>query len=185
MKKGLLNQQKQKKEDKLVKQLRAGNKKAVLLWFKQYHQYLFSIAVKKLPSKEDAEEIVQETFVNCLKNLNQFRGKSLLKTWMTRILSHQMADFFRKQYAKKAIRVLPLSELLLDYQFANAHETSIRVKRVLGKMKSHKQELLKMKYVDKIKIKDMAIELNKSVKSIESDLFRARNEFRRLYLEID
>jgi len=78
-----------------------------------------------------------------------------------------------------------LSELLLDHQFADAHETSIKVKKVLGKMKNHKQELLKMKYVDKIKIKDMAIELNKSVKSIESDLFRARNEFRRLYLEID
>src|SRR3989304_1739292 len=100
-----------KQEQVLLQALRAGKKGAVRQWFNLFSPYLLRITLRRMPSAEDAEEVVQETFINCLK------------------------------------------------------------------------QLLMMKYIDKRKVKDIARSWNTTVKAIESELFRARNEFRALYLQ--
>jgi len=56
---------------------------------------------------------------------------------------------------------------------------------VLKKMAKRSRELLMQKYVDKKRIKDLAKELGKTEKAIESELFRARKEFRLLWANIN
>jgi len=50
-------------------------------------------------------------------------------------------------------------------------------------MKKEYRELLLLKYIDKMRVKEISILLDRTVKSIESDLFRAREEFRVIYLD--
>lgn len=100
---------------------------------------------------------------------------------MKSIARHEVADYYRKRYAKKALRTLPLSELVLGVEISNSSETSEKVVAVLKKMKRDYQELLLLKYVDRKKVKDIARELGRTVKAVESDLFRARRDFRVLY----
>jgi RNA polymerase sigma factor (sigma-70 family) len=169
-------------EDVLVAKLRQGEAMAVREWYSKYYLKLVAYANTKVAATETAEELVQEAFINALKNIHFFQAKSSLLTWMVGILNHEVADFYRKQYAKRAIRVLPLSELLFVEPIADAHEVSRRVAAVLENMTHGQRELLLQKYVDKKKVRQMAKELGRSVKAIESDLFRARLEFRRLYV---
>lgn len=172
-------------ERALIERLRAGRRRAVEQWFRTYSPYLLRVAKKRLPRQEDAEEIVQETFINCVKQFSLFRGQSRLRTWMVSILNHEIADYYRKQYAKRALKVVPLADLLLARPVKNASETSEKVRLALSKMTREKKELLMMKYVDKKRVTEIARQLEKTVKSIESDLFRARREFRALYLELE
>lgn len=170
-----------KSEKELLVALKNGQPAAVNEWFKQYQARLFRLVVAKISSTSDAEEIVQETFINCLKHLPLFRGESSLWTWMQGIAQHEVADYFRKKYAKKAIKALPLSDLLPAGPVGDAHDLAEKVKHTLKNMKVESQELLWLKYVDGKKVADIALELGRSVKATESDLFRARREFRRLY----
>ncbi len=172
-------------EKLLLSQLRQGDSRAVKLWYQKYHQLLLRFALKKTSDITIAEELVQETFINALKSLNLFREKSSLSTWMISILSHEIADYYRKIYAKRAIRVLPLSDLLLGEPVADSHEVSHKVLKVLHQMVDSHQELLLLKYADGRGVKEIAAELGRSVKAVESDLFRARIEFRRLYVVVD
>ncbi len=172
-------------EQSLLARLRQGNPLAVREWYGHYYQKLVSYATTKVAVSETAEELVQEAFINALKNIHFFQGKSSLLTWMVGILNHEIADFYRKYYAKRAIRVLPLSELLFTEPIEDAHEISRRVALVLENMAHHQRELLLQKYVDKKKVKQLAQEFGRSVKAIESDLFRARLEFRRLYCVVE
>jgi len=55
------------------------------------------------------------------------------------------------------------------------------VKEILLKMTQESREILQMKYIDKKHVKDIAKEMGKTVKSVESILFRARTEFREMY----
>ena len=171
-----------KSEKDLIKALRRGDKRATKYWFKHFYKRLFAIAVKKVRSEEDAKELIQETFINCLRNLHSFRGKAKLSTWMISILYHEIADYYRKLYAKKAIKVLPLGDFLLNWSISDSHEVSAKVRLILSKMVKEKRELLLLKYVDKKKVKEIAKNLGRTVKSIESDLFRVRTEFKKLYL---
>lgn len=165
----------------LLEDLRLGLPEAVAAWYKKYSSYLHYYIAKKISSKKDVEEIVRETFLNCLRHLPLFRGQSSLKTWMTKIASHEVADYYRRRYAKKFIRALPLSQLIISEDPQNMHQTSEYVKDVLRHMRQDYRELLLLKYVDRKTVKTIAKRLRKSVKSIESDLFRARQEFRILY----
>lgn len=172
-------------EQQLLKQLRAGKKSAVRNWFKIFAPYLLRITLGRVSLKEDAEEIVQETFINCLKQLPLFRGQSRLKTWMVSILKHEIADYYRKRYAKRALHLTPLADFLLAVPIKDSQETAEKVRAVLAQMAHPKKELLMLKYVDKKRVEEIADLWNKTGKSIESELFRARREFRGLYAQLE
>ena len=169
----------------LVEALRNGHELAVEYWFSHYYHQLKKNALNKLPSEEVAEEVVQETFIACLQSLNLFNQQANLLTWMQSILRHEIADFYRKCYAKKFIQTLPLSEFFLDTKYSGVEETAEKVKIVLKQMLGSNKELLLKKYIDKKPVKEIATEKGKTAKAIESELFRARNEFRDLWLALE
>lgn len=169
-------------ESQIIELLKLGDPAAVEYWFSEYENRMTHYFAQRIDSTADVHELVQETFVACLKQLPLFRGQSSILTWMISIAKHQVADFYRKKYAKKALQYLPLSHYLLDSKIDDAHETAEKVKHVLAKMSASSCELLQKKYVDGKKVSEIAQELGKSVKAIESELFRARIEFKELYL---
>jgi RNA polymerase sigma factor (sigma-70 family) len=168
-------------ENTLLSQLKLGQPQAVQKWFQKYHDKLLSLIESKVGNEKDAEELTQDTFVSCLKHLPLFRGESSIWTWMSRIAQHEVADYYRKRYAKKFIKALPLSELLPIEELSDSHEIAHKVHLVLQKMAQENREVLLMKYVDKMKVKDIAEQSGRTIKSVESILFRARGEFRQLY----
>ncbi len=168
-------------EKQLLAQLKTGDERAVKVWFDLYYTRLLNVVGVKISNKKDAEEIVQQTFLNCLKHLPLFLGKSSIWTWMNSIARHEIADYFRKKYAKKALQTIPLSDLLPLNHISDSDDVSQKVTQVLAKMKSYYKELLLLKYADGKKVIAIAQEFKKSEKSIESDLFRARKEFKELW----
>lgn len=172
-------------EKVLVEALKAGNELAVEYWFKKYRFKLKKITLSKISNSHQAEEVVQETFINCLQTLNLFKGNSSLLTWMQSVLRHEIADYYRKRYAKKFIQTIPLSDFLLEQNYKDAASSAELVSTVLKRMVQKNRELLLKKYVDCKKVKEIASEMGNTVKSVESDLFRARQEFRSLWLELD
>lgn len=171
-----------KSDQNLINELKQGDTRAVNQWFSEYNDKLTKVVVKKVSNYQDAEEIVQQTFLNCLKHLPLFRGRSSIWTWMNSIARHEIADYFRKKYAKRALRITRLSEFLMLDNIDDSLEVSEKVRRVLKKMRSNHRELLLLKYVDKKKVATIAREFGKSIKSVESELFRARKEFRTIWL---
>lgn len=171
-----------KTEQALLIDLKRGMPEAVRVWYARYKPIIKSFVQTKIDKREDVEEITREIFMNCLHHLPVFRGEASIKTWMTRIASHEIADYYRKKYAKKVITAIPLSQLLFVDTPKNMHETAAMVQETLTTLRRDYQELLLLKYVDKKSINEISQLLNKSIKSVESDLFRARKEFRAVYM---
>jgi len=172
-------------EAQILELLKLGDSAAVEYWLTEYENPLAAYISQKVDLPADTKELTQETFVACLKQLPLFRGDSSILTWMISIARHQIADYYRKKYTKQALKFLPLSHYLFEAKIDDAHETSEKVKQVLGRMSQTSQELLQKKYVDGRKVAEIAKEWGRSVKSVESELFRARAEFRELYAQVD
>lgn len=165
----------------LLTRLKTGEPKAVSEWYVEYSPRLLSYVTKKVSSHKDSEELVQEVFLGCLKHLPLFRGNSSIFTWMCSIARHEISDYYRKRYAKKALKYVPLGEMILQEEIIDAHESAQKVKEVFAQMKDESKELLMQKYVDCKKVSEIGQELGRTTKAIESDLFRARREFKKLY----
>lgn len=58
---------------------------------------VFSYCLSRLPSREDAEDIAQESFLRAFKSMSSFRAEASLRSWLIAISKNLCADFYRKK----------------------------------------------------------------------------------------
>ncbi len=63
----------------------------------KYQNIVFSIALKVLGNREDAEEMAQESFIKAYKSLHTFKGKAKFSTWLYRITYNNCISEVRKK----------------------------------------------------------------------------------------
>ncbi|KKS30558.1 MAG: RNA polymerase, sigma-24 subunit, ECF subfamily [Candidatus Amesbacteria bacterium GW2011_GWA2_42_12] len=168
-------------DDISLKKLRAGDNGEVLRWFKTYEKPLLRFIRTKVGNEHDAQELCQNTFLACLDSLPLFKENSSMWTWMYSIARHEIADYFRKRYAKKVLQMIPFADALLPEQFHDMHDVSLVVRQTLQKLSAYDRELLLQKYVDGCSVAVIAKRMKKSFKSVEAALFRARKLFAVIY----
>lgn len=62
----------------------------------EHGDYLLSFALSKLRNEELAKDMVQDTFVSALSNIDTFEKRSKVRTWLTSILNRKIIDHWRK-----------------------------------------------------------------------------------------
>ncbi len=73
------------------------NDQALVLSFEQHRPKLKSYILRLTASVEDAEDIVQDTFIKAFSNITSFKGESSLKTWIFAIASNLAKDFLKSK----------------------------------------------------------------------------------------
>jgi len=66
------------------------------LWVSKFADYLYSYAITRINDKDQARDLVQETFLAALERMEKFEGRSSEKTWLTSILKNKVIDVYRK-----------------------------------------------------------------------------------------
>jgi len=77
--------------------LRNGDQTAFKYLFDTYSDKLYRLAVGLLQAEDDAEEVVQESFLRLLENLDKFEGRSRLNTWLYRVTYNRSIDRLRQR----------------------------------------------------------------------------------------
>src|SRR5207247_7737334 len=72
---------------------------------RRYQDRLFNTVYRLLDQAEDAQDVVQEAFLNAYQSLDNFKGDSLFFTWLYRIAINTAISFKRKQRAVLSINV--------------------------------------------------------------------------------
>ena len=73
-------------EDSLVTALRRGDEAAFAALVERHTPSMLGVAAGYVPNREDAEEVVQETWIALLKGLDGFQGRSSLRTWLFTVM---------------------------------------------------------------------------------------------------
>ncbi len=165
----------------LLQRLKSGDSQAVDEWFRTYKNSLRIHIRGKVSNPKDVEELVQDTFMSCLEHLPLFRGESSIWTWMKRIAGHEVADYYRKKYAKKTLDIIPLASIVLQSEVHDSHTIAKQVATAFDKIRDDYKELLVRKYSEQQSVHEIATALNRTEKSVEADLYRAREAFKAMY----
>lgn len=75
------------------------NRENLTLSFEQNRPQLKSYVLRLTASVEDAEDIVQDTFIKAFSNIQTFKGDSSLKTWIFAIASNLAKDLLKSKNA--------------------------------------------------------------------------------------
>ena len=82
---------------KLIRLCKENNRLAQLQLYKQYCQAMFIVAHRYVKDSDEAEDIVQEAFINAFKNLHQYKEIVTFGAWLKRIVINKSIDFLKKR----------------------------------------------------------------------------------------
>jgi RNA polymerase sigma factor (sigma-70 family) len=81
----------------LIEECRKGNNKAQFRLYNQYSKAMYNLAYRILNHREDAEDILQEAFVECFRNINSFRFESTFGAWLKKIVVNKCINHINKK----------------------------------------------------------------------------------------
>ena len=87
----------QKDDIYYINQVKGGQSNAFSYIVEKYRDIVFSIALKVLRNRDDAEEMAQESFIKAYKSLHTFKGNAKFSTWMYRITYNTCISELRKR----------------------------------------------------------------------------------------
>ena len=174
-------------DKELINKILQNNKKAVRGFYKAYQNRLLNFILRKVSNRKDAEEILQDIFVSALDSLPLFSYKSSLFTWLCAIARHEIVDFYRRKKLKTIIfSRLPFLKKIVDRALGpelamQEKEAKQRILKTFRNLSEGYSQILRLKYIEGLTMAQIALKLGKTVKAVESRLFRARLAFREQY----
>jgi len=178
-------------EATLVAQAREGDTLAFAELVRRYEGKIFRLAQHVTNNREDAEDVLQETFMKAYEHLDQFQGNSKFYTWIVRIAVNQALMKLRRRKTDKSVS--------MDETIDTGEDTIVREiaawgedpeqrfsREELGRILDSAVQSLEPPYrsvfvlrdIDELSTEETAEALNLSVPAVKSRLLRARLQLR-------
>ena len=175
------------KERKLLEKIINKDEKALFYVYKKYQPLIFYFVRSQISSYHTAEELTQDVFIDFIEALRDFRFQSSLKTFLFSIARHKVVDQIRKRKLKNILfsRLPPylvesLKIVLIDEEIENK-ELRAKILKIIKALPNDYRVILRLKYIEGIKMKEISEKLKMNFKATESLLFRARKSFIKVF----
>lgn len=176
-------------EKDLVQRLQAGDLQALNLLIDRYKDEFYRLAYRLMGNKEDAEEVLQDTFLRAYRKIGSFEGKSKLSTWLYRICVNRCLN--RREGLKKftltktydpavvtAIQNVPSSQdTAAEYETAELQQ---QIAGAVARLKPDQRALVSLYYLQGFSCTEISEILQKPLGTVKTHLFRARNNLKRM-----
>lgn len=144
---------------------------------KKYKQRLYWHLRKMVIIHEDADDLLQNSFIKVWQNLDKFRGDSSLYTWLYRIATNEALNFLNKKRAELMDSPEDLESALSGHLSGDplftGDEIEARLQKSVLTLPDKQRLVFNMKYYDNMKYEEMAEILNTSVGALKASYFHA------------
>lgn len=126
---------------------------------RQYSEQLYWKVRRIVLNHEDANDVLQNSFIKAWKSLDTFQGKSSVSTWLYRIAINESLDFVRKQKAAESISAdedLSVANRLMADEYFDGDETQAQLQEAVAKLPEVQRTVFTMKYFDEMKYSEMS-----------------------------
>jgi RNA polymerase sigma-70 factor (ECF subfamily) len=171
-------------DEDLVLRARDGDAEAFEELYERYFKRVYLFVDKRLRNSADAEETVQEAFINIFRSISSYRGDSPFSAWVFGVTRRTIAGRFKR----KRHPTVPLLEEEHDIaarQGPGGQPTPLEVyecqellgeleEKLANRLTAEQRKLFDLHHLQDRPISEIAVALNKSEDSVKSNLYRAR-----------
>ena len=159
------------------------------LLVRQYQQKIYWHVRKMVIDHDDADDLVQETFIKVWNSLEQFRGDSQLYTWIYRIATNECLNFLSKKRRRFFLPIGDVEGELMEKLESNSdfvtsggelsgEQVQMKLQKALLKLPDKQRLVFNMKYFDDMKYDEIAEITALPLGTVKNRLFRAREIMR-------
>jgi len=164
-------------DEELIEMLRAKGKDFAFSFIvKKYKETLYWHIRKMTINHDDADDVLQNTFIKAWKGLDNFRADSKLYTWMYRIATNETISFLNKKRKNIALPIDIKDELLSKLEsdvYFNGDEMQLKLQKAILQLPDKQRIVFNMKYFDEIKYTEMAKILETSEGALKASYHHA------------
>lgn len=169
-------------EQIIINQIIAGDTRAFAILVERYKDLVYTLAIRMLQNREEAEEVAQDTFIKIYKSLNSFKGNSKISTWIYKVTYNTCLDRIKKN--KRQMNVVAIDEFTehqvktienaLDALEKKEYQQAIQ--ECLQKLSSEDSFLLTLYYFEDLSLEEISKIVNIEANTVKVKLFRCRKK---------
>ena len=127
---------------------------------KLYKERLYWHIRHIVKSHDDADDVLQNTFIKIFRNIDSFKGESKLFSWMYRIatneaITHLNQNAKRQNMTSEALQNQRIGQLKADVYF-EGDDIQLKLQKAIATLPEKQQLVFNMKYFQELKYKDMS-----------------------------
>jgi RNA polymerase sigma factor (sigma-70 family) len=171
------------KEDKhYINRILKGESNAYAFLVNKYKSMAYSLAMKLVKNREDAEEIAQDAFIKAYQSLGQFRGSARFSTWLYRIVYNTAISKMRRSSSKSVsledsgFEEKASSEVIDAYYRLKDQERKKYLDLVLEKLEPDENFLVTLYYYDEKDLDEISRITGLTRNNVKVKIFRARQK---------
>ena len=173
----------------LINQIIAGDTNAFTLLVDRYKDLVFTLALRMLKNREEAEEVSQDTFIKTYRSLHKFKGDSKFSTWIYKVAYNSCLDQIKKN--KKHLNNVEINEFT-EHQVKtmdNAFDALVEEERnqliqdCLHVLPSDDSFLLTLYYFEEQSLDEIANIVGLTANNVKVKIFRSRKKLAHILKE--
>ncbi|KGL63992.1 RNA polymerase sigma factor [Polaribacter sp. Hel1_85] len=142
-----------------------------------YKERLYWHVRKIVISHDDADDVLQNTFIKVFKNIDKFNQESKLFSWIYRIATNESITFINKRAKQRTIDITDyqqeLASTLKSDDFFNGDEIQLILQEAIATLPQKQQLVFNMKYFEELKYNEISEILETSVGALKASYFHA------------
>lgn len=173
----------------IVEKILQGESSAIETFYDTFAPKMQRYLQYRLPEHADIEAFTNDILLEVIDSLALFEKKSSLTSWVYKIAHNKLVDYYRKKkITSLLLSKIPFLELIAEevyepeFQFEK-NKLRDRMEVALRSLSRKYRKILRLHYEEQKSIKEIAVILQLSPKATESLLFRARQQFKKVYGE--
>jgi RNA polymerase sigma-70 factor (ECF subfamily) len=143
----------------------------------EYQKPLYNHIRNIVLNHDDADDVLQNTFVKVFQNLKNFKGESRLFSWMYRIATNEALTFLNQKARKSGISSVELQNKAIDNLKADVYfdgnEIQIKLQKAITQLPEKQQLVFKMKYFEDLKYEEISEILGTSIGALKASYHHA------------
>ncbi|MCK3683901.1 RNA polymerase sigma-70 factor [Maribellus sp. YY47] len=171
----------------ILNELQKHNKKVFEAIFYEYHQALLRFAERIVFNKDVCEDIVQSVFISLWENAGSVEIQKSLKSWLYQAVRYKGLTYLRNMniYDKHKLIYLEyeISELI-ESEAQDPSELTKKINIAIETLPSEMQKIFRMKYLDGLKVREIAEQFNISENTVKTQLMRAKTSLREVLSKV-
>lgn len=154
----------------------------------KYQKQLYWQIRKIVLFHEDADDVIQNTFIKVFRNINKFEGKSKLFTWLYRIAYNESITHINKKKRIKSIgidsNISRVAEHLLADDFFDGDMAELHLQKAIYSLPDKQKQVFNFRYFEEMSYKEISNLLGTSVGALKASYHLAAKKIE-LYLNTE
>jgi RNA polymerase sigma-70 factor (ECF subfamily) len=177
----------QKHEDDLIiiRSVLSGDSSQFALLWQKYNKQIFASVLKLVRSIDDADDIVQDTFLKAFNALHSYNQTFPFPAWLYKIASNTCIDYFRRKRIRPIsieninreggdiYDIIPDKSTPIDVNIIN-NETKEQLLKAVEQLPLRSKQCIQLRHFEELSYEEISIKMNLPLGTVKITLFRAR-----------